>query len=592
VRLRPWFVVTIRLGALALSFRAATSLAQQDPTTADQVIAKYMEAVGADRFPSITTFMERGEVDRNSRFPGHSNDRERGTFAFYYKSPNLRFGSELTDKRRVIALHGCDGKVTWYIGPDLKRTELKPKPGSEYDCEEGYRPWLSRLREPNAKIRLLGKKALAGRMVWEIKANVPRSPGTETHYFDAETFLLLRSSKDDFTTTYSDYRDVGGIKIPFTTTTTRESTDFKRITTVREIEINSPIDDGRFAELEVKDGLIWPDHGSSTKKDDAGSSNGSSEKSLSSNAKTSNTSPEKAPPASTSPTAASVVVVNFPNFTSCTIAELQLAVPELKGLKPAADQEKLASLLDRVGDKTVEIARNTPNLISRETVTQAQGTRETRRDYDYLLLPQLEGTVVSLDEFRVDLKSGEKFQTDEIIKKDSSVLADLERASREIAMSESGPASQGFAASWVHFYPRNRSRATFRYLGEQEMDGQRTIVLAFAQDPASVLTPAIFRYQGKIVPTFLQGVAWVDPSDFRILRLRTDLLAPLPEVTLDQLTADIKFGLTRIETVPSPLELPREVVVTCIVGGSTLHEVHKYSEYRLFRAQSKIRLHP
>jgi hypothetical protein len=592
VRLRPWFAVTIRLGALALSFQAATSLAQQDPTTADQVIAKYMEAVGADRSPSITTFMERGEVDRNSRFPGHSNDRERGTFAFYYKSPNLRFGSELTDKRRVIALHACDGKVTWYIGPDLKRTELKPKPGSEYDCEEGYRPWLFRLREPKAKIRLLGKKALAGRMVWEIKANVPGSPGTETHYFDAETFLLLRSAKDEFTTTYSDYRDVGGIKIPFTTTTTREPTDFKRITTVREIEINSPIDDGRFAELEVKDGLIWPDHGTSTKKDDAETSNGSSEKSLSSNAKTSNTSPEKAPPASTSPTAASVVVVNFPNFTSCTIAELQLAVPELKGLKPAADQEKLASLLDRVGDKTVEIARNTPNLISRETVTQAQGTHETRRDYDYLLLPQLEGTVVSLDEFRVDLKSGEKFQTDEIIKKDSSVLADLERASREIAMSESGPASQGFAASWVHFYPRNRSRATFRYLGEQEMDGQRTIVLAFAQNPASVLTPAIFRYQGKIVPTYLQGVAWVDPSDFRILRLRTDLLAPLPEVTLDQLTADIKFGLTRIETVPSPLELPREVAVTCIVGGSTLHEIHKYSEYRLFRAQSKILLHP
>jgi hypothetical protein len=35
------------------------------------------------------------------------------------------------------------------------------------------------------------------------------------------------------------------------------------------------------------------------------------------------------------------VEVNFPNFTSCTIAELQHIVSELKGLQPATDQEKL-----------------------------------------------------------------------------------------------------------------------------------------------------------------------------------------------------------------------------------------------------------
>jgi len=120
------------------------------------------------------------------------------------------------------------------------------------------------------------------------------------------------------------------------------------------------------------------------------------------------------------------------------------------------------------------------------------------------------------------------------------------------------------------------------------MDGQRTLVLAFAQKPPFVSSPAIFRYHGKPYSIYLQGMAWIDPFDFRILRLRTDLLFPLPEASLHRLTADIQFALTRIEQVPSPLFLPREVTVTSTAGGSTLSEIHKYSNYHLFHAHSKI----
>jgi len=194
--------------------------------------------------------------------------------------------------------------------------------------------------------------------------------------------------------------------------------------------------------------------------------------------------------------------VNFPNFTSCTIAELQLVVPGLTGLKPAPDQSTLLGLLDKVGARTLDIARNTPNLISRETVVRSQqGFSETRRDYDYLTLTRIEGNVVGLNEYRVDLKTGEKFRTDDTMTNESLTAADLEQASRELAASKSSaPVSQGFATAWVHFYPRNRPQASFRYLGEQKMDGKHTLVLAFAQKPQSVLSPALFRYQGKTVP--------------------------------------------------------------------------------------------
>jgi hypothetical protein len=283
--------------------------------------------------------------------------------------------------------------------------------------------------------------------------------------------------------------------------------------------------------------------------------------------------------------------LNFPNFSTCTIQELQLTVPELKRLKPSNDQEKLVSLLEKIGAKTVDVAQNTPNLISRETVIDSpQEARATKSEYDYLLLPHTDGTMVRLDEFRLDLKTGDKFQTDEDGMKESSFRVKLEQASNKIATSKDHrpPLTFGFATSWVHFYPSNRTRVAFRYLGEQKREGHRTLVLAFAQKPALVLLPAVFRYHDKTAPMFLQGIAWVDPSDFRILHLRTDLLSPVPEVSLQRLTADIQFGLARVEQVPSPLQLPREVTVTAVVGGSTVREIHQYSGYRLFRAQSRV----
>src|ERR1035441_9495824 len=160
VSYRRWILVTIHLGVLF--HLSLPVLAQSEPTSADQVIARYMEAIGADRFSSITTFAERGELYGNlanfwqgSRAPRQSQDKEHGTYEFYFKAPNLRFSSNLTENKLVIALHGCDGKVSWYIDAYLKRSEFKPKSGNEYDCEKGFEPIPSLLRP-----------AAAGRMAW------------------------------------------------------------------------------------------------------------------------------------------------------------------------------------------------------------------------------------------------------------------------------------------------------------------------------------------------------------------------------------------------------------------------------------------
>ena len=305
-------------------------------------------------------------------------------------------------------------------------------------------------------------------------------------------------------------------------------------------------------------------------------------------------------PANAAPEAPPLPQVRIPNFASCPIAELQRAVPELAHLKLSEDQSQLTALLDKVGAKTVEIARKTPNVISDEAVVLEHGGVTTRLDFSFLVVQhQLDSKSMVFDEYRVDLKTGEKIETefDKIAhttpEHSSAVNADLPIQGENV-MPQTGPptVSKGFVNQWLYFHPRNRTDSDFRYLGDQTIDGHPTLVIAFAQKPGAVRLPATFPYRDKNYPLFLQGVAWVDSTDFRIVRLRTDLLFVSQAVPLRQLTSEIQFADFRIVDAPSSVWLPLKVVITAGIGTATVHETHSYSNYRLFRAHSKILLNP
>jgi len=296
------------------------------------------------------------------------------------------------------------------------------------------------------------------------------------------------------------------------------------------------------------------------------------------------------------PSAPNLPAIKIPNFASCPIAELQHLAPGLAHLKPAQNQSELTKLLDQIGAVTVEISRKTPNLISHESVVSERGGVKTRQNFSYLVLQHtLDSKNLVLDEFRVDIATGEKFQTEFIDKTPASnspapapSLLELPPQGGIVPPTGGPPLSQGFVNDWLYFYPSNRRQAEFRYLGQQKVDGHRTQVVAFAQKPGSVRLPATIEYRGKLFPVFVQGVAWVNASDFRILRLQVDLLSPPPGVPLRQMTADIQFAQTPIVEMTSPLWLPSQVVVTTNLGGVALRESHTYSDYRLFRTRSKI----
>jgi len=283
-----------------------------------------------------------------------------------------------------------------------------------------------------------------------------------------------------------------------------------------------------------------------------------------------------------------------PTVVDLALPKLQKAIPQLRGLTPAKNQDELPTLLENIGNTAEALFHGMPNLIAHEEVLQARGSaKPTRQDFEYLILSHSTENDVTLDEYRVDLQNtiqapGDTYNPSSVISGGVS-LADLERLNTEASAHNKAalPLSQGFANSWVYFYPSNRSQSTFRYVGQQRINGRNTLVIAFAQVPALVRSPGELRSEGQTFPIYYQGIAWVEESGFHIVHLWTDLLTPILPVHLHHLTADIYFAETQVPQT-GPLWLPQKVVVAVDVSGQLVHEEHLYSAYRKYLVKTKL----
>ncbi len=250
---------------------------------------------------------------------------------------------------------------------------------------------------------------------------------------------------------------------------------------------------------------------------------------------------------------------------------LSRTVPELKGLEPATDQKPLDAILSAVGKNVEEFFRQFPNTSSLEQIRQEKllhnGKRGSTLDskFRYLCLASTDPGVAGFDEYRLNA-TGDRGTPSGL--KDGFML------------------TSGFASTSVLFLPAYQPGATFRYLGRQKLNGRDTLVLAFAQQPAKARVYGGFKSGGVSVPTFYQGLAWLDPASYQILRLRTDLLMPFSQVRLEKETTEIDFAEVHFQRGAAGFWLPQEVTVSVDWRGKHLRNVHQYSDYRIFNVES------
>jgi hypothetical protein len=249
---------------------------------------------------------------------------------------------------------------------------------------------------------------------------------------------------------------------------------------------------------------------------------------------------------------------------------LRGTTPELKGLEPAAGQEQLDSILSAVGENVAAFFRSFPNTSSLEQLHQEELGRKGKavetqdQRFRYLCFTPAEAWGPGFREYRTDLSGYQ---------------------SSPQGLEKGFMLTLGFASASLPFHPAYQPEATFRYLGHQKVNGRDTLVIAFAQRPTKARVYGTFRAGETTMATLFQGLAWVDAESHQIIRLRSDLLRPLPQIKLERETTEIDFDEVRFKGIAKGFWLPRQVTVTVGWNGRQLRNEHRYSEFKLFNVE-------
>jgi tetratricopeptide (TPR) repeat protein len=97
---------------------------------------------------------------------------------------------------------------------------------------------------------------------------------------------------------------------------------------------------------------------------------------------------------------------------------------------------------------------------------------------------------------------------------------------------------------------------------------------------------------GTAFPVALRGRAWIAADTYQILRMETDLVAPLPEIRLITDHTAIEYGAVHFRDRQVAMWLPLTAEVYYDWRGRRAHRRHTFSNYLLFSVDEKQRISP
>jgi photosynthetic reaction center cytochrome c subunit len=223
-----------------------------DLPTAGQLIDNYIQALGgAAAIERITSRKEEGTIT--------SGGKTIGVEVLARDPDKLAFVRHAAAGDNITAFDGHDG---WFRMPGHPVREMH---GAELEAARADADlhFALHIKQSFAELRLEYPESVGDREAYVIAATRPGQPPTK-FFFDEQSGLLVRVSRyadsplglDLTQIDYSDYRDTGGVRIPFRWTMAQPGE--RSTVQIDHVEENVPIDDARFARPASTEGKSTP----------------------------------------------------------------------------------------------------------------------------------------------------------------------------------------------------------------------------------------------------------------------------------------------------------------------------------------------
>lgn len=220
--------------------------------TLDEIIKKAIEARGG---------IEKIKAVQSERITGTFNAQGvEGSLVLELKRPHKLYSEITVEGQKVLRVY--DGKSSgWTVNPFLESKEVLEMPADELkgmpDESDTDGPLVD-YQAKGSKVELVGKEESEGKPAYRLKIT-SKSGEVRSYLIDSGTFLTtkwegLRKVQDHelpWEVKLSDYRDVQGLKFPFTIDQGSPGTDYRQVLTVEKVEINPKMDESHFAKPAV-----------------------------------------------------------------------------------------------------------------------------------------------------------------------------------------------------------------------------------------------------------------------------------------------------------------------------------------------------
>ncbi len=237
-----------RLWGLALLAACCPTAAQADePKTADEVIAKYVDAIGGRaKLASVQTMRKSGKVGMP--------DRAARTLTLQYKRParKLRIDTMVGGAPSVQAYNGDIGWFTMPMRGVVEPAQMSPEQLKAFLSQTDMDGPLVDYAQKGHQVELIGKAQHEEAETYQLEVT-KKDETVSQFYIDAKTFLPVKvassfevqGSTVEISTLYSDYRDVDGLLIAHTVVQSAGPMG-RRTTTFEKIELNPEMPDKMF----------------------------------------------------------------------------------------------------------------------------------------------------------------------------------------------------------------------------------------------------------------------------------------------------------------------------------------------------------
>jgi Tfp pilus assembly protein PilF len=230
----------------------------------------------------------------------------------------------------------------------------------------------------------------------------------------------------------------------------------------------------------------------------------------------------------------------------------------------------LQKVLDGAAERVLEFTKTVDRFTATESldhqVVDEWGlpTREEKRSFNY---------VVSIVEVSPGYLNVEEYRN----------------GTQDLSVFPDAIATRGLPAVVLLFHPYYRGDFDLSCEGLGRWKGGLAWQVHFSPKPGKRSRLRGYRasVNGPSVPIPLKGRAWIEKSSLQVVRVETDLEAPMPEIKLLAEHQDIEFGPVRFRNQRAELWLPMTADIYFDLHGHRIRRKTTFQNYLLFSVDEK-----